>query len=71
MLLEDRFELPDFVAEPLAFSKGAFQSGSKIALILHEGTRATAALGQESSGLITENPSSPATSQSIASAATK
>ena len=36
MLLEDRFQLLDFFAEPLAFGKGAFQSGSKIALILHE-----------------------------------
>ena len=71
MLREDCFQLPDFFAQPLALCKGSFQSGSKIALILHESTLCNNGNGQECSGLITENPSSPATSQSIASAATK
>lgn len=38
MLREDRFQLPDFFAQSLALCKGVFQSGSKIALILHEST---------------------------------
>ncbi len=38
MLCEDRFQLTDFFAQPLTLRKCAFQSGSKIALILHEST---------------------------------
>jgi hypothetical protein len=36
MLCEERLQLADFFLEALALCKGAFQSGSKIALILHE-----------------------------------
>jgi hypothetical protein len=36
MLREDRFQLPDFFAQPLALRKCAFQSGSEIAVILHK-----------------------------------
>ena len=38
MLRKDCFELSDFFAQPLALCKCTFQSGSKIALILHEST---------------------------------
>ena len=38
MLREDRFQLSDFIAQSLALCKRIFQPGSKIALILHEGT---------------------------------
>jgi len=38
MLREDRFQSPDFFAQPLALRKCAFQSGSEIALILHKGS---------------------------------
>ncbi len=71
MLCEDRFQLTDFFAQPLTLRKCAFQSGSKIALILHESTFCNNCMGQDCSGLITAKPSSRATSQSIASAATK
>jgi hypothetical protein len=69
MLREDRFQLSDFFAQSLALCKGVFQSGSKIAVILHDRTLGNN--GQECSGLITERPSILATSQSIASAPTK
>jgi len=36
MLREACFQLPDFFAQPLTLRKCFFQSGSKIALILHE-----------------------------------
>ena len=71
MLREDCFQLPDFFAQPLTLCKCFFQSSSKITLILHESASVTTAIAQECSGLITENPSSLATSQSIPSAATK
>jgi hypothetical protein len=63
--------LQDFFADPLDLCNGTFQSGSKIELIYMKARFAATASGQECSGLITENPSSRATSQSIASAATK
>jgi hypothetical protein len=69
MLREGRFQLSDFFAQSLALCKGAFQSGSKIALILYDRTLGNS--GQECSGLITESPSSSATWQSIISAPTK
>src|SRR5260370_41531071 len=57
MLCEDRFQLTDFFAQPLTLRKCAFQSGSKIARILHESTFCNNGTGQDS-GLITANPSS-------------
>jgi hypothetical protein len=36
MLGMDRFQLPDFFAQMLTYSKGLFQLGSKILIVPHE-----------------------------------
>src|SRR5579872_358216 len=54
MLRKEFFKLPDFFAQAAALSECTFQSGSKIAPILHESAPCNNGKGSACSGLITD-----------------